>query len=134
MRRVAGQLNRILHIDDDADIREIVAFVLRDIGGYELKQCDSGRSAVLCAEEFDPDLILLDVMMPDADGRQVLAELRRLDGLTEVPAIFMTAKASDEAQRDLMEAGAIDVIAKPFDPMVLSDQVRAAWEQHGQDV
>ena len=127
-----GQLRKILHIDDDADIREIVAFVLQDVGGYDLLQCDSGRSALVEGPAFEPDLIILDVMMPDADGKQVLTDLRDVDGLSTVPAIFMTAKANDDFREELIEAGAIDVIAKPFDPVELPGQVAAAWEKRSQ--
>src|SRR5687767_3643058 len=85
-------LNRILYVEDDADIQEIASMALTAIGGFTLEACSSGAAAVSAAPAFAPDLILLDVMMPNMDGPTTLQELRRLPQTADTPVIFMTAK------------------------------------------
>lgn len=121
-------LARVLHVDDDADIREIARLALEAVGGLEVLSCASGTDALREGPGFRPDLILLDVMMPDLDGPATMQALRRLKELESVPAIFMTAKAGAEEKRDLLGLGAIGVLVKPFDPMTLAAQVRAIWD------
>jgi CheY-like chemotaxis protein len=76
-----------------------------------------------------PDLILLDVMMPDMDGPATLAELRKLPATATTPVIFMTAKVQAAEVTYYKSIGAIGVVAKPFDPMLLAQQVRTLWQQ-----
>jgi CheY-like chemotaxis protein len=123
-------LNRILHVEDEPDIQEIAKISLEAVGGFMVETCSSGREAIDRAATFEPDLLLLDVMMPDMDGPTTLSELRKLPGLAETPTIFMTAKVQDHEIEHFKELGAVDVITKPFDPMTLADQVRAIWGQH----
>lgn len=123
-------LNKILHVEDDADIREIAKIALEMIGGFEVNQFSSGHEAVACAESFAPDLLLLDVMMPIIGGEDTLRELRKIPSLDAVPAIFMTAKAHEREKQALLNAGAVAVIVKPFDPTTLAEDIRAIWVQH----
>ncbi|KKO02438.1 hypothetical protein LCGC14_0103930, partial [marine sediment metagenome] len=83
-------LEKILHVDDDADIRTIAHIALVTVGGFDVLQCESGQQALDRAEEFAPDLILLDVMMPGMDGEETLRSLRKLATTKDTPAIFMT--------------------------------------------
>lgn len=122
------ELQRILHVDDDEDIRTIADIALKLIGQFELLQCASGKQATEEAEAFRPDLFLLDYMMPDMDGKETLRELRSLPSLSDVPVVFMTARVNEEFSNSLRRDGALDVIAKPFDPMDLADQLRALWQ------
>ncbi len=122
-----SELRKILYVEDDTDIRTIAELALESVGGFELAICASGEEALERAEAFAPDLILLDVMMPGMDGPGTLAALRRLDSLGETPAIFMTAKVQPQEIAELMALGAIEVIAKPFDPMSLAEQIRSIW-------
>ena len=86
----------------------------------------------MVAGEFSPDLILLDVMMPGMDGPSTLRSLRALPAVSGIPVVFLTAKVQPSEVAHLRSLGALDVIAKPFDPMKLSDQLRAIWShQHG---
>jgi len=78
---------------------------------------------------FAPDLILLDVIMPGMDGLATLEALRRLPPSLETPVVFMTAKVQAQEVARYRQLGAADVIAKPFDPMTLSDSVRAIWRR-----
>jgi len=124
-------LRRILCTEDDADIRAIVQLALGMVGGFEVHLCASGQQAIAEAPGFAPDLILLDVMMPGMDGAETLRRLRALPGLENTPVVFMTAKVQPAEIAHFRDIGALDVIAKPFDPMTLAAQVHAIWERHG---
>ncbi len=125
-------LTRILMVEDDPDIRAIAHLSLTAVGGFTVGLCASGEEALAQAEAFAPDLILLDVMMPGLDGPATLAALRRIPALASTPALFMTAKVQPQEVAQYRELGALDVVAKPFDPMALPGQLRALWERcHG---
>lgn len=122
-------LSKILYVDDDDDIRTVAVFALEVIGNFEVAACASGAEALERAQAFAPQLLLLDVMMPEMDGPTVLAEFRKRPDTAATPAIFMTAKVQQNEIERFMDLGAIDVIAKPFDPMALPDLIRAAWSK-----
>ncbi|WP_289042845.1 response regulator [uncultured Aliiroseovarius sp.] len=124
-----SELKKVLHVDDDADIRTIVELSLGSIGGYTLLSCESGRKAIAKAPSFQPDLFLLDLMMPGMTGEETWRELRRLPRLEQVPVIFMTAKVQSDVSEALIQIGALDVIAKPFNPLELPVSLRAAWDR-----
>lgn len=116
---------RILHVDDDSDIREVAALALELDPGFELRSAASGEDALaVLAEGFAADVVLLDVMMPTLDGPGTLARLRTLPGHEATPVIFMTARAQAQEQSRYVALGALGVITKPFDPMLLAEQVR----------
>ena len=116
---------KILHIDDEPDIREITAFALGIDPDLEVMSCSSGQAALAkLAHGYRPDVILLDVMMPDVDGPGTLEQLRATAGSTDTAVIFMTARAKAQEQVRLLGLGAVGVIIKPFDPMTLASQVR----------
>lgn len=125
-----NNLKRLLYVEDEPDIRAVAQVALEHIGGFELKVCESGEQAVREAVAFAPDMVLLDVMMPGMDGPGTLRALRGLAPLQAVPVAFMTAKVQPNEIAQFVAMGAVDVIAKPFDPMTLADQVRALWERH----
>jgi CheY-like chemotaxis protein len=108
-------------------------FSLEIVGGFEIAACGSGSEALTRAADFAPQLLLLDVMMPEMDGPAVLAALRELPTTAATPAIFMTAKVQTAEVERLRSLGAIDVIAKPFDPMQLPDKIRASWQRNADD-
>ena len=114
---------RLLLVDDDEDIRAIARISLERVGGWTVVPAASASEAVAAASEAAPDVVLLDVMMPDADGPATLAQLRPLIG--DVPVVFLTAKTQAADLERLMELGAAGVIAKPFDPMALPDELAA---------
>jgi CheY-like chemotaxis protein len=115
---------KLLHVEDDADIREIAQMSLDMTGEFEVVQCESGEDALRQVQDYTPDVMLLDMMMPGMTGRQTLEKMREMPHLQEVPAIFMTARAQQSEQDELREIGASDVISKPFDPMSLADQIK----------
>ena len=123
-------LTRILHVEDQVEIQIIVRIALAKRGGFEVCVCGSGAQALAAAPAFAPDLLLLDVMMPGMDGPATLAALRQLPGTAATPAVFLTAKVELPMIDHYLSLGAIDVIAKPFDPMALVGQIRAIWERH----
>ena len=120
---------KVLQVEDDLDIQEIARLSLETIGGFEVLQCSSGAQALEQAQGFAPDVLLLDVMMPEMSGDVVLGHLRNLDGLQSTPAIFMTARAQKPEVEELKSLGAIEVILKPFDPMELPGQILAALDR-----
>lgn len=119
--------NKILYVEDEVDIQMIARIALVDVGKFELEICSTGQAAIDKAASFNPDLILLDVMMPGMDGPTTLKKLRTITELQNTPVIFMTAKVQPQEIEQLKALGAIDVIAKPFDPMKLAETIRAAW-------
>lgn len=120
---------KMLYVEDETDIREIVKFALAD-DIFNIVFCESGEQAMEMAGDFQPELILIDVMMPGMDGPETLLNLRKLPGLEKTPAIFLTAKVQANEIQNFLTLGAIGVIAKPFDPMTLSDQVRRILEEN----
>lgn len=126
-------LQHILYVEDDPDIRTVAQLALEAVGGFTLRVCASGREALdTVAAGYVPDLILLDVMMPEMDGPTTLAGLRALAATAQQPAIFMTAKVQPAEIAYYKSLGATGVLAKPFDPMQLAQQVRQLWEQEGE--
>ena len=128
-----NELNLVLYVEDDPDIQMVAQMALEVVGGLSLRACSSGPEAIAAAATYQPDLILLDVMMPGMDGPQTLAELRKLSNTANTPVIFMTAKVQAAEVAHYRTLGAIGVVAKPFDPMQLAQQVRQLWAQHQQD-
>ena len=126
-----AKLERIMYVDDEPDIRTIVDLVLRTLEGFSLTLCGSGPEALRRAPEVLPQLILLDVMMPGMDGPETLRALRTLPATAAVPIVFVTAKIQPAEVARFRELGAVDVIAKPFDPMALAGQVRDVWGRVG---
>lgn len=116
---------RILHVDDEPDIREVVELSLGLDPAFETRSCGSGREALVVAAEWKPDFILLDFMMPVMDGPATLVKLQNDPETAAIPVIFMTARAQVREADHLRSLGAAGVIAKPFDPMTLSASVRS---------
>lgn len=121
------ELQRILHVEDEADIRAVAKMALEKVGGFIVKSCASGEEALKEAETFGPDLLLLDVMMPGMDGPATLKALWEKPSLADVRAIFMTAKVQPAEVDQFKSMGVDAIIAKPFDPMTLAEQLSAIW-------
>jgi two-component system OmpR family response regulator len=124
-------LVRILYAEDEPDIQQVVSLALEVVGDFNLKICNSGLEAVNEVETFKPQLLLLDVMMPELDGPGALKSIRTIEAYREIPAIFLTAKVQAGEIQDYFEMGALDVIAKPFDPMILAEQIEEMWAKVG---
>ena len=116
-------MTRVLYVDDEPDIREIAEMSLSLDPGFDVRTAGSGAEALELAGEWQPDIILLDVMMPLMDGPAVLVRLRELHIAT--PVVFVTARAQRSEMQSFATLDAKGVIAKPFDPVSLAAQVRA---------
>lgn len=121
-------LLKILHVEDDPAIRKIVALALGRVGGFEMQSAASGVEALELLSQGLPQLVLLDVMMPDMDGPMLLSRLRARADTADLPVMFMTAKGSDDERAHLRALGAVAVLEKPFDPMTLAAVVQQHWE------
>ncbi|EEB84577.1 response regulator [Roseobacter sp. GAI101] len=122
-------MTKLLHVDDDDDIREVTKIALEIFDDFELMQCASGEEALRAVGEFIPDVLLLDVMMPGLTGPQTLEKIRMMPGLAEVPVIFLTARTATDENKELWDLGALEVMNKPFDPMLLSQQIKTALDR-----
>ena len=123
-RAVMSNIRKVMLVDDEPDIRRIAQLSLQHLGPWQVVVAASGREAVDQARSEAPDLILLDVMMPQMDGPQTLQELRSDPSLEETPVIFMTAKTRHDDLAHYVSIGAVGVIAKPFNPVNLAGDIR----------
>lgn len=117
---------KVLIIDDEDDIRRIARLSLVRVGGLEVIDARDGPTGVALAESDQPDVVLLDVMMPGLDGPATLAALRASDRTAGIPVVFLTAKAMPDEIARLYSLGVRGVLQKPFDPMTLPAQLKAA--------
>lgn len=122
-------LERILYVEDEPDIQAVAKIALEVVGGFQVMICSSGADALEKVSGFAPDLILLDVMMPSMDGPTTLKHFRANPDTVSIPVIFLTAKVQPSEVTQFQSLGALDVIAKPFDPMTLSEQVTKIWSR-----
>jgi two-component system, OmpR family, response regulator len=116
---------RILVVDDEPDIREIVDVSLGLDREFKTRACASGADALVTAAEWSPSLILLDVMMPFMDGPATLANLRKNPRTAHIPVVFLTARTQADEIEQYTSLGAQGVLSKPFDPMTLAASVRS---------
>lgn len=118
------QIRKVMLVDDEPDILTVGELALQDVGGWEVCLAESGAEALELFEQERPDVVLLDVMMPRMDGPTTFQRLRdkNLDGRAVV--IFMTAKVQTYEVQRYLELGAAGVIAKPFDPVSLPEEIR----------
>ncbi len=122
------KLHSVLYVDDDPDICVVVQAALTLIGGLVVDVASSGEMAIGLALQGQPDLILMDVMMPGLDGPSTLRRLRAEPRTALIPIIFLTAKVLPGELAQLLQLGALGVIAKPFDPAHLCANLHARWE------
>ncbi|MDA0241569.1 MAG: response regulator [Proteobacteria bacterium] len=123
-------LKKILHVEDDPDILTLVKVSLERSAKVEVRTCDSAAEALAIAPEFQPDLILLDVMMPDMDGIDAYAEFRKIEVTSETPIVYLTAKSDLDSVTRMRDLGASDIILKPFNPMRLNEKIDVIWQKH----
>lgn len=114
---------RVMHVDDEPDIREVVQLSLEIDPELTVRSCASGLEALALVRHWVPDVVLLDVMMPNMDGPTTLENLRREPAMASVPVVFMTARVQSRELDHFKSLGAADVLAKPFDPCTLAQSV-----------
>lgn len=115
---------KVIIVDDDKNIRFIGVAALEYEPGWIVFEADSGQNALQLAEKEQPDLILLDMMMPEMDGREVLSRLKDNPLTKNINVIFMTAKVQPQDIDEYGDLDVVGVITKPFDPMKLAAQIK----------
>lgn len=116
---------KILIIDDEDRIREVVAMCLQTMAGWETVTAGSGAEGVVCAESVQPDAILLDMSMPEMDGATTFQKLQENPATQSIPVILLTAKVQPIERAQFTQMGVAGMISKPFDPVKLSQQISA---------
>ena len=113
---------KILVVDDDLDIIEILKYNLNK-SGYIVKSAKNGIEAIKRAKKFMPNIILMDVMMPEMSGIEACSEIKQIDELSETVIIFLSARSEDYTQLSAYDAGADDYISKPIKPKILLKKI-----------
>ncbi len=121
-------MKRVLAVDDEPHILKLIAFSLRS-HGFEVLEASDGLSAVAIAEAEQPDLVLLDVMMPACDGYEACRRIKANPATADIPVFMLTAKAQAAEQQTGLDAGALDYICKPFTPKDLVATVEAFFAE-----
>ncbi|MCH9688930.1 MAG: response regulator [Deltaproteobacteria bacterium] len=127
------EIRKVLLVDDDEDIRTIGQMALHDVGGLDTFLAAGGEAALEVAAREQPDVILLDVMMPEMDGPTTFRRLREGEATAAIPVVFVTAKVQRHEVQRYLGMGVVGVICKPFDPMTLPDELRRIVTQSQQD-
>ena len=123
------KINKVLVIEDEPHIRRIGELSLKGVGKWEVVLAASGAEGLAAAASTQPDVILLDVMMPGMDGPTTLAELRAQPNTSNIPVIFITAKVEKHEVERYLALGAVGVISKPFDPLKLPGDIERIIER-----
>lgn len=121
-----AKLGRVLVVDDDENICEVINMYLNS-AGYETKKCHNGKDACVAFENFKPELVLLDIMLPGIDGIEVLKTIRKN---SEIPVIMLTAKGDTFDKVLALELGADDYVVKPFEPKELLARAKAVMRRY----
>ena len=123
-----SQISKILVVDDDPDIVEILRYNL-SLGGYNVKSAMNGKEAIKKAKIFIPQIILLDVMMPEMDGIETCTILKEIPSLSNTRIIFLSARNEDYTQLSAFDAGADDYISKPVKPKILLKKIASIFKR-----
>ena len=119
---------KVLVVDDEEDVRYVARMSLGRVGNMTVLEAASGEEAIARARDEQPDLILLDMMLPGMNGAMIFAALREQEETRAIPVVFLTARASPDEMARLTMLGARGVVLKPFDPMTLARDIRALLE------
>lgn len=123
-----SQIPKILVVDDDPDIVEILRYNL-SLAGYDVKSASNGKEAIKKAKIFIPEIILLDVMMPEMDGIEACRLIREIPSLNNTRIIFLSARNEDYTQISAFDAGADDYISKPVKPKILLKKISSIFKR-----
>lgn len=121
-------MHKILLIDDEPDILDLLKYNL-EIDGYEVQTANNGKAGVALAASFMPQLIILDIMMPEMDGIETCRQIRSNPALKEVYIIFLTARSEEFSEIVAFESGANDFIIKPVKPRALKSRISAYFRR-----
>lgn len=123
--------HKVLVVDDEADIIEILTYNLEK-EGYKVESASDGKKAIEVAKEFKPDLIILDIMMPNMDGIEAGRILRTLPDMKNTYMLFLTARAEEYSEIAAFDVGADDFITKPIKPRALMSRINAFFRREAQ--
>ena len=125
-------IQTVLLVDDDPNILKLAKMSLERVGGWQVAVAASGREALdaLSDGQAAPDLIILDLMMPELDGLATLQELKQRENLKSIPVVLMTAKVQSQQMEEYKELGAVGIIIKPFDPLRLPEEILALLKKN----
>lgn len=126
------QSPKVLVVDDDPDILELLKYNLKK-EGYDVETAEDGMKAVSIAKRFSPELILLDIMMPQQDGVETCRQIREIPEMAESHIIFLTARAEEYSEVAAFEAGADDYITKPIKPRALMSRISALFRKESKN-
>ncbi|MEJ2175664.1 MAG: response regulator [bacterium] len=121
-------LEKVLYVEDDEDIQRIVRMSLERVGKMTVEIVSNPTQAIEHMKVFQPDLVMLDWMMPEMDGPTLFRKMQEDPEVAALPVIFITAKASPRELEELVRLGAKGTISKPFSPKDLPDQLRGLWQ------
>ena len=122
------RLQRVLHVEDVPSIQVVTRIALEKLGGYEVLSCASGQAALAEVQAFAPDLILLDMMLPQMTGLELLVQLSALIDLGKTPVVLLTGQADElAAPEELRRLGVRKLLHKPFNPLQLAAQLEDVW-------
>lgn len=123
-------LSKLIIADDDDDILTIMRFALEDMNDVTIKYCHSGQETIKEALLLQPDMIILDVMMPHMDGITTFEMIRKIPSLEHIPCVFLTARVHGHEIERYRKLGAAEVIIKPFDALALPKTILDIWNRH----
>jgi two-component system, OmpR family, response regulator len=126
-------LRHIFCVDDESDILDVAQMSLEVVGGYTVETFETGAEVLFRLRDARPDLVILDVMMPEMNGPTVLENIRKMKECNGLPVVFMTARNQPSEVKSYLKSGAVAVVAKPFNPMSLPTEINQIWEDfHGE--
>lgn len=120
-------LERILHVEDVPSIQVVTRITLEKLGGFEVLSCATGQEALERVQAFAPDLILLDVMLPEMDGIEFLRQLAQRVDLQQIAVVLLTGQQEPADLAELKRLGVRRLLHKPFDPLQLAAQLSEIW-------
>nr|WP_305127399.1 response regulator [Stutzerimonas zhaodongensis] len=121
-------LKRILHVEDVPSIQVVTRIALQKLGGFEVLSCASGQEALEQVRQFEPDMILLDLSLPQMDGIELLRQLSVMIDLQHTTVVLLTGQANDPGDpSELQRLGVRKLLKKPFDPLQLATQLNEIW-------
>ena len=127
-----GASNVVYYVEDDKNIRELTVYALGQ-GGIDAVGCANDAEFRRACAERTPDAVLLDIMLPDADGLDILARIRKMPGLANVPVMMLTAKDTELDKVRALDGGADDYLSKPFGMMEMVSRTRALLRRAGRE-
>lgn len=123
-----AKLEKILLVEDDPDIQFIARMALQRLSGYQVEVSNNGREALKKLPLFLPQMVIMDMMMPEMDGLTTFQQMRQNPDFAHLPVVLMTAKAQAHEIENYKREGIRDVIIKPFEPAELGKQLEKIWQ------